>query len=316
MEVLQKLEKDRITALRERDEFFWLDLEAPSDEDLDTVGELLGIHPVAIEDTREFGQRPKLDDYSDHLLLVYYTVREGRNEAEGLYKPVEIHLYISGSFVMTVRREHCDPLHELHELLQSEDTEAEDYLVYRLLDALTDAYYPVLEQLEIRIDALEGAVLQRPNREQLEQIYRAKQEIDELRRRVIPQRDRFQTGTDLILHLPGLTRGSREYLRDISDHLAQIAGELTRQHEDLIGLTQTYFNANQNRLNGIATRFTVAATLFFALTFVTGFFGQNFGWLVDNVKSRNDFLVFGVGGLVLPTILLGIVFYVKRDDWF
>ena len=63
MEVLQKLEKDRITALRERDEFFWLDLEAPSDEDLDTVGELLGIHPVAIEDTREFGQRPKLDDY-------------------------------------------------------------------------------------------------------------------------------------------------------------------------------------------------------------------------------------------------------------
>ena len=316
MEVLQKLEKDRITALRERDEFFWLDLESPSDEDLDTVGELLGIHPVAIEDTREFGQRPKLDDYSDHLLLVYYTVREGRNEAEGLYKPVEIHLYISGSFVMTVRREHCDPLHELHELLQSEDTEAEDYLVYRLLDALTDAYYPVLEQLEIRIDALEGAVLQRPNREQLEQIYRAKQEIDELRRRVIPQRDRFQTGTDLILHLPGLTRGSREYLRDISDHLAQIAGELTRQHEDLIGLTQTYFNANQNRLNGIATRFTVAATLFFALTFVTGFFGQNFGWLVDNVKSRNDFLVFGVGGLVLPTILLGIVFYVKRDDWF
>jgi magnesium transporter len=316
MEVLQKLEREQVTALRERDEFFWLDLESPSDEELDAVGELLGIHPVAIEDTREFGQRPKLDDYSDHLLLVYYTVREGRTEAEGLYAPIEIHLYISGHFVLTVRREHCDPLHELHELLQSEDTEAEDYLVYRLLDALTDAYYPVLEQLESRIYALEGAVLQRTSREQLTQIYRAKQEIDELRRRVIPQRDRFQTGTELILHLPGLTRGSREYLRDIADHLAQIAGELTRQHEDLIGLTQTYFNANQNRLNGIATRFTVAATLFFTVTFVTGFFGQNFGWLVDNVTTRNDFLLFGVGGLVVPTILLGVLFYVKRHDWF
>jgi magnesium transporter len=316
MEILESVEKEKISELRERDEFFWLDLESPSEEDLDAVGELLSIHPVAIEDTREFGQRPKLDDYSDHLLFVYYTVREGRDAAEGLFAPVEIHLYISGGFVITVRREHCDELHDLHEVLRSEGTEAEDYLVYRLLDALTDAYYPVLEKLETRIDALEGAVLARPNPGQLAQIYHAKQEIDELRRRVIPQRDRFQTGTELIFKLPGLSRGSREYLRDIGDHLVQIAGELTRQHEDLIGLTQTYFNANQNRLNATATRFTVVATMFFAWTLVTGFFGQNFGWLVDNVKSRSDFLLFGVGGLVAPTILLGIVFYVKRHDWF
>jgi magnesium transporter len=316
MEVLQSVEEERIAALRERDEFFWLDLDTPSDEDLDALGSLLSIHPVALEDTREFGQRPKLDDYSDHLLLVYYTVREARSDAEGLFAPVEIHLYISGGFVLTVRRESCSVLDELHEVLVPEDTSAEDYLVYRLLDALTDAYYPVLEQLEHRIDALEGAVLQRTSREQLTQIYRSKQEIDELRRRVIPQRDRFQTGTDLIVNLPGLTRGSREYLRDIADHLAQIAGELTRQHDDLIGLTQTYFNANQNRLNATATRFTVVATMFFAWTLVTGFFGQNFGWLVENVKSRSDFLLFGVGGLIAPTILLGILFYVKRDDWF
>ena len=285
MEVLQTLEEERISALRERDEFFWLDLEAPSDEDLDSIGSLLGIHPLALEDTREFGQRPKLDAYSDHLLLVYYTVREGRTEAEGLFVPLEIHLYISGGFVLTVRRDACVELDKLHELLVPEDTTAEDYLVYRLLDALTDAYYPVLEQLETRIDALEGEVLERPSREQISQIYRLKQDVDELRRRVTPQRDRFQTGTDVILNLPGLTRGSREYLRDIADHLAQIAGELTRQHEDLTGLTSTYFNANQNRLNAIATRFTVVATLFFAWTLVTGFFGQNFGWLVDNIES-------------------------------
>jgi magnesium transporter len=316
MEVLQTLESERIVALRERDEFFWLDLQDPSEEDLDAIGGLLSIHPVALEDTREFGQRPKLDTYSDHLLLVYYTVRPSRSEAEGLFEPLEIHIYISGGFVLTVRRDSCAVLDELHELLVPEDTTAEDYLVYRLLDALTDAYYPVLEQLETRVDALEGAVLERPNREHLSQIYRLKQEVNELLRRVTPQRDRFQSATEIILNLPGLTRGSREYLRDIADHLAQIAGELTRQHEDLIGLTTTYFNANQNRLNATATRFTVVATLFFAWTLVTGFFGQNFGWLVGNIDSRGGFLLYGIGGLIAPTILLGVTFYVKRHDWF
>lgn len=316
MEVLQEVETGRIAALLARDEFFWLDLERPSGADLDVMAGVLSIHPLALEDTREFGQRPKLDAYEDHVLLVYYTVRDPLTEAEGLFEPVEVHLYISGSFVVTVRRDACVELDDLHELLVSEDTAGEDYLVYRILDALTDAFYPALERLEIRIDALEGEVLDRPGREHLAQIYRLKQEVHELLRRVTPQRDRFHTGSEIILSLPGLTRGSREYLRDVGDHLAQIAGELSRQHEDLMGLTSTYFNSNQNRLNATATRFTVAATLFFAWTFVTGFFGQNFGWLTDGVKSRGDFLLFGVGGLVAPTILLGIVFYIKREDWF
>ncbi|MDP9294695.1 MAG: magnesium transporter CorA, partial [Actinomycetota bacterium] len=247
---------------------------------------------------------------------VYYSVRDPFTEAEGLFEPVEVHLYISGSFVATVRRDACVELDDLHELLVPEDTAAEDYLVYRILDALTDAFYPALERLEVRIDALEAQVLDRPGREHLVQIHRLKQEVHELLRRVTPQRDRFLTGSEIILSLPGLTRGSREYLRDVADHLAQISGELSRQHEDLMGLTSTYFNSNQNRLNAIATRFTVVATLFFAWTLVTGFFGQNFGWLTDNVKSRGDFMLFGVGGLVAPTILLGIVFYIKREDWF
>jgi magnesium transporter len=316
MEVLQEVEIGRITALLARDEFFWLDLEHPSGADLDAMASVLKIHPLALEDTREFGQRPKLDAYEDHVLLVYYSVRDPFTEAEGLFEPVEVHLYISGGFVVTVRRDACRELDDLHGLLVPEDTSAEDYLVYRILDALTDAFYPALEKLEERIDALEGEVLARPGREHLAQIHSLKQQVDELLRRVTPQRDRFQTGSEVILNLPGLTRGSREYLRDIGDHLAQIAGELSRQHEDLMGLTSTYFNSNQNRLNAIATRFTVVATLFFAWTLVTGFFGQNFGWLVDNIRSRGDFMLFGIGGLVAPTILLGIVFYIKREDWF
>ena len=64
-----------------------------------------------------------------------------------------------------------------------------------------------------------------------------------------PSATASSTGTEAILDLPGLARGAREYLRDVGDHLAQIAGELHRQQEDLTALTATYFNANANRLN-------------------------------------------------------------------
>jgi magnesium transporter len=317
MEVLETVEPDHVSGLRGRDEFFWLDLSDPSPEELAPLGELLGLHPVAIEDSREFGQRPKLDAYGDHVLFVFYTVRRGGGSDEALFEPVEVHIYISGSYVVTVRRSTCTELDALHEELDGADAQAEDYIVYKIFDVLTDAFYPIIELLEEHIDAIEGQVLLgRPRQEQLAEIYRLKQHIQSLSRRVIPQRDRFTTGAEIILNLPGLAHGTREYLRDVGDHLAQIAGELHRQQEDLTALTSTYFNANANRLNAIATRLTVGGTFFLLWTLVTGFFGQNFGWLVDNIDSRHDFLLYGVGGLLVPTAAIGALFWVKRKDWF
>jgi magnesium transporter len=317
MEVLESVERDRIAELRERDEFFWLDLTNPSAEEMKAVGETLGLHPVAIEDTLEFGQRPKLDAYGDHLLFVYYTVRRGPDAGESPVEPVEIHIYISGSYVVTVRRSTCTELDELHEELDTADPKAEHYILYRVFDVLTDAFYPMIELLEEHIDAIEARVLfAKPKHEQLGEIYRVKQNVQELLRRVIPQRDRFVAGTETILNLPGLARGTKEYLRDVGDHLSQIAGELHRQQEDLTALTATYFNANANRLNSVATRLTIGGTFFLAWTLVTGFFGQNFGWLVDNMNTKHDFLIYGVGALVVPTLVIGAVFWVKRKDWF
>ena len=317
MEVLESVERDRIAELRERDEFFWLDLTNPSAEEMKAVGETLGLHPVAIEDTLEFGQRPKLDAYGDHLLFVYYTVRRGPDTGESPVEPVEIHIYISGSYVVTVRRSTCTELDQLHEELDTADPKAEHYILYRVFDVLTDAFYPMIELLEEHIDAIEARVLfAKPKHEQLGEIYRVKQNVQELLRRVIPQRDRFLAGTETILNLPGLARGTKEYLRDVGDHLSQIAGELHRQQEDLTALTATYFNANANRLNSVATRLTIGGTFFLAWTLVTGFFGQNFGWLVDNMNTKHDFLIYGVGALVVPTVVIGAVFWVKRKDWF
>ena len=119
MDVLTSVDAARIEALRARDEFFWLDLKGPAAGELDRAGELLGLHPLAREDSREFAQRPKLDRYPETVLLVYWSARI---TDDGLaVEPVEVHLHISGGFLLTVRHAVCHGLEDLHEELPGAD---------------------------------------------------------------------------------------------------------------------------------------------------------------------------------------------------
>ena len=315
MQVLTDVDEARIAALLEREEFFWLDLHAPTSEAFARVGDMLGLHPLAMEDTHEFSQRPKVDVYESHVLVVFFTARR-TGSTDPVARPIEVHVYVSGDFILTVRKDPCDLLDDLHDALVPQDTELEDYLVYRIFDSLTDAWYPVINAIEEHVDGLEAEVFARARREQLSRIYRLRQEVREHHRLMGEQRDHFQPAAEAIRNLAGLTHGAKEYLRDVGDHLAQVTGEFHRQLEDLMSLAQTYFNANADRLSRTATRLTVVGTIFVTWTLVTGFFGQNFGWLVSHVESKTDFLVFGIGGLAVPTIVLGTLFWVKRRDWF
>jgi len=307
--VLTKVDPELIARLREEDHFFWIDLVGPDPEEVRRLGAALDLHPVALEDTLEMGQRPKIEPYVGHVLIVFYTARAPA-------EPLEVHLYISGEFIASVHREPCDALEALHASLAEESTHDEEMLIYRVLDGLTDAFYPVIAELEDRIDALEIQILARPRREHLSDSYRLKQDVRELHRLTLAQFEQFKSAHEAILSLEGLTKGSRPYLRDIGDHLAQISSEFQRQLDDLLALTQTYFNANSDRLNAVATRLTIGGTIFVIYTVVTGFFGQNFGRLVDNIDTKHDFLIFGVSSLVVPTVTLAALFWVKRDDWF
>ena len=195
MEVLTEVDRDRIESLlRARRVLLARPERSRPTPTSATVGELLGLHELALEDTREFGQRPKLDRYPDAVLLVYWTAHvapDGRG-----VELVEVHLHISGGFLFTVRRADCPELDELRDALRPEDPQAEDYVVYRVLDGLTDALYPVVDHLEARIDALEEQVLRDTDRRQLGEIYRLKQEVQAVQRRIVPQRDQFGAAID------------------------------------------------------------------------------------------------------------------------
>jgi magnesium transporter len=310
VEVLTRVEPDRIARLHKADEFFWLDLLNPTAEELHTLQELLDLHPAAIEDTLEWDQIPKLDDYGEHAMLVFFSARV----IDGDIEPVEAHVYVAGGFMLTFR--HCEcPLDHLHERLEMPEGRSEDQSLYMVLNALADGWDPVIDQLDKLVDAVEVQVLERPRKEHLPTIYRLKQRTGQLTRVATPQRDLLPGAVDVIQELPGLERGSREWLRDVITHMDAIASDLSRLMDDLLALTSTFFNASAYRLNRLATFITVGSIFFLVWTLVTGFFGQNFKWLVDSVQTRGDFLLFGIGGLIVPTVALGAAFYARRRDW-
>ena len=314
MEVLTRVDPERLPALYAADEFFWLDLDDPTAEEINTLGEILDIDPLAVADTRNFDQRPKLDDFEDYVFLVFWSIQPAADD-ERTWRPLEHHVYVSGSDVIPVRRGTCAPLDDLREDLEDCDPDDEARVVYRILRSLCYAFEVPLEELEHRIDEMELEVFEHVQRASLQTLYLLKQELQDLLRRMAAQRDSFPPAAGAILRLPGLTSSRREELSDVRDQLVEIAGELQRHHDDVATLTNLYFNASSDRLNRHAYRLTILATFFVIATVITGFFGQNFGWLTENIDTRGDFLLYGVGGLVLPISAFGYFIWTRRRDW-
>ena len=308
--MLTEVEPDLLRRLVAEDRFFWLDLIAPTPLDLEVLGNLLDLHPAAVEDTIEWGQIPKLDDYGDNVMLVFYTARVTEERLE----PVEVHVYVAGGFILSFRSWET-PLDSLREWLPSADPESEDEALYHVLNALADGWDPVIEELDRRVDEVERDVLSRPRQDHLSTIYRLKQDTNGLARLVSPQRDLLPAAIETMQAVPGLSRGSKEWLRDVTTHMDSIASDLGRSTDDLLALTSTFFNASAYRLNRLATLIAIGTVFFLVWTLVTSFFGQNFGWLVENVDTRGDFLLYGVGGLLVPTLLIAVVLYWRRRDW-
>jgi magnesium transporter len=308
--VLDSADEPRIAELRQQGEFFWLDLVAPAPEDIKRAGHIFGWHELAIEDTLHFGQRPKLDEYGDYVLLVFYGVQ---HEGDAPPEPVEVHIYISGECIVTVRQGGCLHLEDVKKRLTDHAADVEEYIVYRVLDALTDSFFPLVQGIDERIEAMEDEALTKPGADRLAKVYDLKRELSELRRIVLPQRDLLASGGDLIQRLPGLSGDTaHDYFRDVYDHLVRIAEQIDAARDGLTGVLEVWLSMRSLRMDELATRLTAVATIFLPLTFLTGFFGQNFGWLVRHINSAGAFWGLGVGGMV-ASILIAYA-YVRRNE--
>jgi magnesium transporter len=191
---------------------------------------------------------------------------------------------------------------------------SEQFLLYRVLDALTDSFFPLLAEIDDEIDEIEAAVLASPTDEQLKRLFSLKRQLVEMRKVVTPQRDLFARSIDELAELPGLELDERDYFRDVYDHLIRISDLIDSYRDLMSGATDLYLSTVSNRQNDVMKQLAVIATIFLPLSFITGFFGQNFGFEVTNLISAAwTFWVFGIGSMVVTCIAL-LAFF-RRKGW-
>ncbi len=289
---------------------FWLDLYDPTPEDLDLLRDPFGFHPLAIEDSEAFGQRPKVEDYEDFVFLVAYGASP---DEDGL---VEVHCFYSEHYLVTVRRDDSPELDALRARFERDLSllPRGPRLLYEVLDRLVDGFFPVLEHLEGRLDLIEDHMFASPKPEHLEDIFKMKRRLVRLRKVVSPQRDMLARLTGAGAELPGLTVEDERYFRDVYDHLARLVEAIDGNRELMNATIDAYLSTSSNRLNVTTKQLTVIATIFLPLSFVTGFFGQNFAWMVGEVASWQAFVLFGIGLEVLTVI--GLLVFFRLRGWF
>ena len=289
---------------------FWLDIEAPDESDYELLEHTFKFHPLTIEDIRHQNQRPKVDEYPDYnFTVIFLAVWE--NDEIALR---EHHLYVGAHYLITVHHEPSAELKELQERIHKSPDLTHGkpaFLTYLAIDALVDTTFPVLEKLDDEVDVLEDEITAKATQDSLQRIYHLKHTVTELRRFLGAQRDVFQALITHGIHLQ--QQDMTLYYRDVYDHIVRQYETADSLRDLLTSAMDVYLSTVSNRLNQTTKALTVIASLFLPLSFLTGFYGMNFAYLVTVLETPTAAFLLGIGTMVIA-ILIQLYFF-RRRGW-
>jgi magnesium transporter len=316
--------KTLMAALRDPAAVFWVDMEGPTDEEIALLDDVFGFHPLAIEDTIQYSQRPKIESYNhvgDALQQGYFFVVIHGPDQETFKERLrtrEVDMFVSERYLVTV---HEEPMRSLTEVKARAQTDPRivlepgiDMLLHNILDHLVDHYRPILDAVGEDLDRLEEDALTNPTPDLLTRIAVKKRELFEFRRIIAPQRDVLAQLTRG--EVPFIRENTRIYLRDVQDHLIRTV-EMVELYRDLVlGARDIYLSSISNNLNQIMKTLTIISVIALPMTVITSFFGMNFkeeipvwGWIINHAGGFFGMLV------VMLTMVASLLYLFYKKRW-
>lgn len=280
-------------------------------DNIEKIGNHFGVHSLVQEDIVHTEQRPKVEEFEDHIYIVLkmiaYDEENKRTQSE------QVSLILGPNYVISFQERQGDIFDSIRERIRNSKGRIRkmgaDYLAYTLLDTVVDHYFLVLEKFGERIIELEDELVSNPRPEDLQEIHRLKREMIFLRKSVWPLREVIsnleKTETSLIV------QSTQIYLRDVYDHTIQIIDTVETYRDMLSGMHDTYLSSISNRMNEIMKVLTIIATIFIPLTFIAGIYGMNFEFMPELGWKWAYFAVWGV----ILGIALIMIFYFRRKKW-
>ncbi|UCF66157.1 MAG: magnesium/cobalt transporter CorA [Acidobacteriota bacterium] len=309
---------DDLAKLRGRWPVLWVNVVGVGHTDsIARIGELFGLHPLALEDVVNAHQRAKVDVYPDVLFVVAHIV--GWAQVGTSVDAEQISLFVGRDFVLTFQHHEGDCFENVRERVRKPRkqlrTSGPDYLAYALLDAIVDHYFPLFEKLGDWLERLEDEVLENPDRETVATIRRVKRQQLELRRTAWPLREAVHAL--LREDVPLISADTRVFLRDCYDHTLRVLDLQESYREQVGGLMDAYLSTVSHRMNEVMALLTIVATIFIPLSFIAGLYGMNFDPAVSpwNMPELGWYFGYPLALGLMLAVGGGMLIFFRRRGW-
>ncbi|MBW7458147.1 magnesium/cobalt transporter CorA [Paenibacillus sepulcri] len=287
--------------------WYWVDFNAPSEEEAQLLQQHFHFHPLAIEDCHHWLQRPKLDHYDDIHFFVLHAMNPDTLAAE------EIDMFWGSNFIVTF---HSRPLKEMDEVWQrmAEHQRLREkgnvYLAYFIIDKLVDEYFPSLYRIEDQLNEIEIRGKNVPLHMLMNEIFEIRAKLLKIRKTIVPM-------TELLYRVINSERieGLKErivYFTDIYDHLLKLSETIEANRELTADIRDSYVSINSYRMNTIMKTLTVITTIFMPLTFIAGVYGMNFQRMPELAWHWGYYMVL----LIMLAIGVGMYLWFRYKRWF
>jgi magnesium transporter len=302
VEGIGQAERERIASLREQGRFFWVDLciaDLPTEE----LDEALGIGPHALRPLLDFerGERPsrRFNANRQQVVFPFHCYLEddtGAGEDPPRLQAIEVNVLAHGDYLLTVHRERVSLPSLLPEY--SSEGRSEQYVVYAVLDAMVMTAFDALSDTELALEGIQAlAGTGGDARVRMGTLRAINLRLTTMRRQLGPQRGIFERIGEEIGQVDGLVPDNEHYFERVYEQLNRLVDGIDAAADSMAKLIDL-------RMNETMYWLTVVATIFLPLTFLTGFFGMNFGWLVGRIDTEAAFFVLGIGGSAVATVLI------------
>lgn len=295
--------------LSHKENSYWIDFENPADEESYILYSDFKFHPLIIEDTIE-SSSPKLDVFKDHLYMVFHTADYVKESELGSR---EIDFFLGKNYVVTYHREKFPTLNRLAEKCLRDDrvlSRGADFIMHTIIDNLVDDYNSTLKMVATTIDSFEAEIFSgNPDRELLRRIFELKEDIAQLKRTALAQRDilwRFSRGEYKLTSPESLI-----YFRDIYDHLSQVNDKADHFRDLLTSVMEAFFSVTSDKTNKIMKTLTVFTVVLLPLSLIASIYGMNFKNMPE-LQWEYGYYIAILLMLVIMTVTL-VIFKIK--DW-
>ncbi|MDR2792440.1 MAG: magnesium/cobalt transporter CorA [Treponema sp.] len=289
----------------------WINVDGLEDmAAINKLAEVYRIHPLTVEDIRDVGQRPKVEEFETYLFITFKAVNRECNEEQRFE---QISIILTENTVITFQEFPGDSFDPIRRRILSNAGKIRklgaDYLAYVLMDAIVDGYYLILDELTGTIDEFEERALDENDEALMPDFQKVKQSLIRVKRVVSPLRESLV----VLMHLesPLVKPELEPFLKDLHDNVMQTAETVENCRELLAGIMEINLATMSTRMNKVMKMLTIISTIFIPLTFIVGVYGMNFRFMPELEWRYAYFIVWGV----MAVIAIGMILLFKRRRW-